>query len=222
MNEIIEEYDKAQHKADLKQAESTISVVLEKEGWRFFKPLSKKAAEKYGYGTKWCTSFITDDKYFLKYSKEGVLIYGINSSINKKVAFFYSLDPSKIEFSVWDEEDIRIDTMQSGVPLHIVSELCEIVFREKKCNYEYFPGYEAYSKMVKTSVSFGEHPTGVSYRINKSLHEITPNQIPSNHSWVMSPVSPQSMARHQPHSTDAIIEALARYNQGGEDDNAPF
>jgi hypothetical protein len=112
---------KAVSKADVKFLEKELSnqikVVYQDDTWLFLKPLSLKASQTYGMGTKWCTSMKHDPSYFYRYSSEGILVYTINKKTGRKFGFYSS--PS--EFSVWDSVDKRVDSLETRIPIDLLA-----------------------------------------------------------------------------------------------------
>jgi len=97
--------------------------------WIVLRPLTFYSSKKYGSSTKWCTTSENSPEYFLRYSKRGVLIYTINRITGLKVACFKSLDDEP-EFSFWNQQDTRIDSLESDLPNHIL----DIIKNEIKNN----------------------------------------------------------------------------------------
>jgi hypothetical protein len=95
-----------------KEMEKEVIKIHSDGEWLILRPLTTLSSEKYGYGTKWCTTMSTD--YFLNYSKDSILIYIINRINGLKTAFHYSLKDKSISF--WNAEDQRIDSMQANLP----------------------------------------------------------------------------------------------------------
>jgi hypothetical protein len=120
-----------------KELESQSIVLLDNNqtGWFLIKPLTYEASKKYGSATKWCTTNKNNPEYFYKYYR-GVLIYCINRKSGKKVAMHCHLDG--VEVSFWNSEDIRIDSIFSGLD----EECIDVIKREiilGKSNYDLAP-----------------------------------------------------------------------------------
>lgn len=99
-----------------KKMEKEIKVIHQDDEWLFLKPLSLKASQKYGMGTKWCTSMKHEAEYFYRYSIEGILVYAINKNSGRKFGFY----SSEREFSVWDEKNNRIDSLETYIPTQLL------------------------------------------------------------------------------------------------------
>jgi len=95
-----------------KEMEKEVVKIYSDDEWLILRPLTTLSSEKYGYGTKWCTTMSTE--YFLNYSRYSILIYIINRINGLKIAFHYSLKDGSISF--WNAEDQRIDSMQANLP----------------------------------------------------------------------------------------------------------
>lgn len=115
-DEINKAVSIAEISASNKDLEKQVKVVYEDNEWLFVRPLTFNASKKYGANTKWCTTTETNPEYFLKYSSKGVLIYCLNKKTGYKVASFRSLDKNDPEFSWWNQQDNRIDSLQSELP----------------------------------------------------------------------------------------------------------
>jgi hypothetical protein len=118
-DEILSVTAIAELKSQEKELEKQIKVVYSTEEWMVIRPLTYHSSLKYGASTKWCTASDSNPDYFLRYSKRGILLYMINKVTGLKVACFKSLN-SEPEFSFWNQTDIRIDSIESGLPLFII------------------------------------------------------------------------------------------------------
>lgn len=118
-DEILSVTAIAELKSQEKELEKQIKVIYTNEEWMVIRPLTYHSSLKYGASTKWCTASDSNPDYFLRYTKRGILLYMINKVTGLKVACFKSLD-SEPEFSFWNQTDIRIDSIESGLPLFII------------------------------------------------------------------------------------------------------
>jgi hypothetical protein len=154
--EIISEYEKVQEKIEEKELEKQIIKLHDEGEWLVIRPLTFQASLKYGADTKWCTAMKKEISHFNRYTKRGILIYCINRVTGKKVAQFYSLD-SEHEFSFWNQEDTRIDSLESGLPVEILNLIFNEVTNNKKSNNNLLP--EEYRKdddvNLKNSIGIG-------------------------------------------------------------------
>jgi hypothetical protein len=110
-----------------KEMEKQIEKLFENDEWLVLKPLSYLASKKYGASTKWCTASDREPDYYYRYVKRGILIYVINKKTGDKVAGFKNLDSSyERETSFWDIVDQRVDSLDTGLPNHIMD-----IFKEQ-------------------------------------------------------------------------------------------
>lgn len=115
-SDILNEVSKAELKLIDKELTKQIEVVYEDDEWLVLKPLSFKSSLTYGSNTKWCTAMKTEPDYFYRYSKNGILIYVINKDNGKKYGFFNQPN----EFSVWNQIDNRVDSLETSIPFDIL------------------------------------------------------------------------------------------------------
>ena len=128
--DIINQMNIADLKAESKELETQIIKLYEDAEYIILRPLTYFASKKYGANTKWCTTQ-ENGEYFNKYNKKGVLIYCIGKTNGNKVACFNSLEKNDPEFSWWNAQDTRIDSMQSKLPLNIRSVIEEVCMDTK-------------------------------------------------------------------------------------------
>ena len=101
----------------------------EDDEWLIVRPFTGEASQKYGYGTKWCTSSESYQGHFFSYTEEGKLIYCINKINGKKIAVYYKKNKdSTTELSFWNMVDDRVDSMLSELPEPIMNEVKTILF----------------------------------------------------------------------------------------------
>ena len=101
-----------------KELESQTKKIYEDDEWLVIRPLTYHSSKKYGSSTKWCTTMEHTPEYFIKYARNGILIYTINKKTGLKVGTFKSLEDN--EFSFWNQVDDRIDSMVSELPNFIL------------------------------------------------------------------------------------------------------
>lgn len=134
--QIVEANTIAEVKLLDKESEKQIHKVYEDSEWIVLRPLTYNASLKYGASTKWCTAMQSDDSYYKKYTNRGILIYNINRKTGVKVACYKSLIADEPEFSFWDVKDIRIDSMESGLPDNIIQAIRNEINTNTKTNYD--------------------------------------------------------------------------------------
>lgn len=113
--------------AEIKSMESSLSkmteMVFEDDEWLIIRPLTYESSKKYGSGTKWCTTSYSNSEYFVKYAN-GILIYIINKKTGLKVASHAELSSGKyFSLSFWNQKDDRVDSMDSGLPQEILTQI---------------------------------------------------------------------------------------------------
>jgi hypothetical protein len=158
-----------------KELESQSIVLLDNNqtGWFLIKPLTYEASKKYGSTTKWCTTNKNNPEYFYKYYR-GVLIYCINRKSGKKVAMHCHLDGMEVSF--WNSEDIRIDSIFSGLD----EECIDVIKREiilGKSNYDLVPDdlksleneYQYENELVTLELPMVDRPNAAIGIINEAI-----------------------------------------------------
>lgn len=118
--EIVEAISVAELKNLKNELSKEVLKLYESDEWLVIKPLSWLSSQKYGSSTKWCTSMERSPEYFLRYTKEGILIYCLNKKTGNHVAAYKRI-VYDIEVSFWDIYDKRIDSMESGLPSEIIN-----------------------------------------------------------------------------------------------------
>lgn len=120
--------------ANSKDLERQIEIVYEDEEWLMVLPLTYNSSKKYGSNTKWCTTTENNPEYFVKYTSKGVLVYCINKKNGYKVASFRSLDRNDPEFSFWNQQDSRIDSLQTELPDELLKMIRTVSTKHPKTN----------------------------------------------------------------------------------------
>jgi hypothetical protein len=139
-DELENQINLAEIKVMGKELQSQAQILHDSDEWLVLKPLSFEASLKYGASTKWCTAMKNDPEYFIRYSKRGIVIYCINRSTGDKVAAFKNLNTDyEYETSFWDVKDIRVDSMDTNLPSHILSIIRDEFTHTKLTNWELFP-----------------------------------------------------------------------------------
>jgi hypothetical protein len=165
-DEILSVTSIAELKSQEKELEKQIKVIYTNEEWTVIRPLTGNSSMKYGSGTKWCTASTKNPDYFFRYSKRGILLYMINKKTGLKVACFKSLDEEH-EFSFWNQEDIRIDSIESGLPLFIIDIIRDEITNNPVSNMSLLSDEE---KKIQDDL--------IGYRLNKySASEIQPQEM---------------------------------------------
>lgn len=138
-DQIISETNKADLKLLDKEISKQVEVIHQDDEWLILKPLSFKSSLAYGSNTKWCTAMRTEPDYFYRYSKNGILIYVINKINGVK----YGFNSSPEEFSVWNQKDVRIDSLETIIPSNLLLKIKEFSnLSVHGCNYDKFSNEE--------------------------------------------------------------------------------
>jgi hypothetical protein len=159
-DQIRSEVVKADIKILDKELSKQVEVIHQDETWLILKPLSFKASLVYGSNTRWCTSMKNECDYFYRYSKNGILVYTLNKSNGKKYAFYSSPE----EFSVWNQVDNRIDSLETNIPFELLLKIKEFSDLEHnvtnfyKFSVEEVQNYENMMNIHKKESFYGEVP----------------------------------------------------------------
>lgn len=144
--EVRDEVSKAELKLVEKELTKQVEVIHQDQEWLVLKPLSFKSSLAYGSNTKWCTAMKYESEYFYNYSKNGILIYVLNKFNGKKYGFYSSPE----EFSVWNQVDVRIDSMETFIPHEILLKIKEFSNIERYGNNFQNFSLEAVKEYEKT------------------------------------------------------------------------
>jgi len=127
--------NEANLKTDNKSKKNRIITLHNDPEWLIIKPLSIESSVNYGFGTRWCTAMKNNSDYFYRYSRHGILIYVINKVTGQKYGYYSSPD----ENSVWNKEDLRIDSLSTSIPMDLLSKLREWTdLNNNGVNYDHF------------------------------------------------------------------------------------
>ena len=112
-----------------KKLQKQVFKDYEDDEWLIIRPFTAEASQKYGYGTKWCTSSENYQGHFFNYAEDGKLVYCINKINGKKVAVYYKKREDNItELSFWNMTDDRVDSMLCELPDPIMDVIKTILF----------------------------------------------------------------------------------------------
>ena len=114
-DEISFEISKAEFRTISKSLSKQVHHEYEDDNWLVIRPLTFESSKKYGASTKWCTTSERHPEHFVKYWKNGILVYFINKMTGYKFAGYKELFSIAPEFSFWDVQDSRIDSLQLGI-----------------------------------------------------------------------------------------------------------
>jgi len=114
-------------------------ILYEDENYLLVQPKSIRSSRLYGATTKWCTASERDDyiQYFIKYTKQGVLLYFINKKedpqnyVYAKIAFHNDLKGGDNKITVWDVKDNKIENQDlfDVIGNYIPLEICKIIHK---------------------------------------------------------------------------------------------
>jgi hypothetical protein len=139
----------AELKSVTKDLEKQTIKLYENDEWLVIKPMSFLASKKYGATTRWCTTMEHNPDYYLKYSRNGILIYCLNKKTGDKVAAYKSLSTHENrETSFWDMSDIRIDSIESGLPNEIMEVIKNEFINMKKTNWDLLSEDDANNQLL--------------------------------------------------------------------------
>lgn len=127
----------AELKENAKDMVGSIIRLHDDSEWLIVKPLTFAASKKYGAFTKWCTTSRDNPEYFIRYTNRGSLIYIINKKTGLKVACFKSFDENEPEFSFWNSIDLRVDSLESGLPNDILNLIVKDITENPLPNVSY-------------------------------------------------------------------------------------
>jgi hypothetical protein len=175
--ELELEVSLAELKSVTKDLEKQTIKLYENDEWLVIKPMSFLASKKYGATTRWCTTMEHNPDYYLKYSRNGILIYCLNKKTGDKVAAYKSLSTHENrETSFWDMSDIRIDSIESGLPNEIMEVIKNEFINMKKTNWDLLSEDDANNQLLwiqqnSYDKEFRE-PEPIAVRIDEYTEEI--------------------------------------------------
>lgn len=116
------------NKASLKKQ---VKELYRDDDWTLVQPITFLSSSLYGSGTKWCTTMKTDTSYFYRYIKDGMLVY----CVGKKSKYaIYKENYDRI--TVWNEEDVRIDFLETDMPSYLIDIIRNLYKNEFKYNID--------------------------------------------------------------------------------------
>jgi hypothetical protein len=136
-----------------KEMSKQIHVIHRDDEWLLLRPLTYLSSKKYGANTKWCTASEDTWDQFERYTKNGVLIYCLNTKTGLKIACYREIpyfDDSRqnYEFSFWNQLDYRIDSMDSGLPNEILEKIKLEISEHKFSNFHFVKLYKLENKYL--------------------------------------------------------------------------
>jgi len=142
-----------------KEMSKQIHVIYRDDEWLLLRPLTYLSSKKYGANTKWCTSSEDTSEQFERYTKNGILIYCLNTKTGLKIACFREIphfdlhmyNGKNYEFSFWNQVDSRIDSMDSGLPNEILEKIKIEISEHKVSNFHFVKLYKLEDKYLEGS-----------------------------------------------------------------------
>jgi hypothetical protein len=139
-----------------KEMSKQIHVIYRDDEWLLLRPLTYLSSKKYGANTKWCTTNEDTSEQFERYTKNGILIYCLNTKTGLKIACFreipyinyHEYNRQNYEFSFWNQIDSRIDSMDSGLPNEILEKIKIEISEHKVSNYHFVKLYKLEDKYL--------------------------------------------------------------------------
>lgn len=143
-DEILQHISLCEIKMEDKELQKQVYKEYEDDKWLLVRPLSFQSSEKYGAGTKWCTTFNNEKHYFFKYFYNGGLVYIINKLTGYKVGFYGDEGNEKLhDVSFWGADDKRYDFVDLELDEYLLSEIKRII-KENKTNAKFLQPMELF------------------------------------------------------------------------------
>ena len=171
----------AELKENAKDMEGSVVKLHDDSEWLIVKPLTFAASKKYGAFTKWCTTSKDNPEYFIRYTNRGSLIYIINKKTGLKVACFKSFDENEPEFSFWNSIDLRVDSLESGLPNDILNLIVKDITENRLPNVSYLNLEQRikeesfFSKFIKDVSRYDEHE--VAQPTMRVVEDVNPDEL---------------------------------------------
>ena len=122
-----------------------------------------------------------DPEYFVRYTNRGSLIYIINKKTGLKVACFKSFDENEPEFSFWNSIDLRVDSLESGLPNDILNLIVKDITENRLPNVSYLnleqriKEESLFSKFIKDVSRYDEHE--VPQPTMRVVEDVNPDEL---------------------------------------------
>jgi hypothetical protein len=121
--EFYRQYENAEKKAKLRDAQNQVKRLHEDDNWLIISPLTFEAGQVYGQATRWC---ITQQRHWDNYKDKYFYIFVINKKNNDKYAI--NKDTSNGKFQIWNSADTEIDMLKLPIP----NDLYSVIIKELK------------------------------------------------------------------------------------------
>jgi hypothetical protein len=170
--ELELEVSLAELKSVTKDLEKQTIKLYENDEWLVIKPMSFLASKKYGASTRWCTTMENNPDYYLKYSRNGILIYCLNKKTGDKVAAYKSLSTHENrETSFWDMSDARIDSIESGLPNEVMEVIKNEFINVKKTNWDLLSEDDANNQLLWIQRNSYDKPLRIGVQRNELTND---------------------------------------------------
>jgi hypothetical protein len=170
--ELELEVSLAELKSVTKDLEKQTIKLYENDEWLVIKPMSFLASKKYGASTRWCTTMENNPDYYLKYSRNGILIYCLNKKTGDKVAAYKSLSTHENrETSFWDMSDVRIDSIESGLPNEVMEVIKNEFINVKKTNWDLLSEDDANNQLLWIQRNSYDKPLRIGVQRNELTND---------------------------------------------------
>lgn len=142
----LDDIKNAVHILDIKEYTKSDSIrvfkVYEDDEWLLILPLSLRASQIYGAGTKWCTTTRDREHYYFEHTYNGLLVYIINKKENRKYAYQKLTevpnDAGSRMSQFYTAADACIDSIDLDIPESILTVLKNFIktsAHPRNCNY---------------------------------------------------------------------------------------
>lgn len=130
--------------------------VYEDGTWLIILPLTSKASQIYGSGTKWCTTMRDNEHQYFQATTVGILMYIINKTDNRKYAYQRAIKSRNAMgerlSQFYTAEDAMIDSVDLDIPYQILNKIKEFIADTPYSSNSEYPNYnlaelEEYEKM---------------------------------------------------------------------------
>jgi hypothetical protein len=174
-----------------KEMSKEIKEIYSDDEWFVLRPLTTLSGEKYGYGTKWCTTM--NSEYFLRYSRNGILIYIINTKTGKKVACHSSLVEEN-STSFWNEADNRVDSIDTNLPDFILEKL-RVELKSGVDNFSFLSEEKQKIELEKIHTLEKSHEIVENMAMDELVDDEPVDEIMGEDEMILTPINGENIRR---------------------------
>jgi hypothetical protein len=174
-----------------KEMSKEIKEIYSDDEWFVLRPLTTLSGEKYGYGTKWCTTM--NSEYFLRYSRNGILIYVINTKTGKKVACHSSL-VEESSTSFWNEADNRVDSIDTNLPDFILEKL-RVELKSGVDNFSFLSEEKQKIELEKIHTLEKSHEIVENMAMDELVDDEPVDEIMGEDEMILTPINGENIRR---------------------------